>query len=105
MSDPCENLSVVYNQSVFSDDRDSFLQSAFDSRKKSDEFKYREPIVCHGNARKQSESISRYVEQPCDPYEIPWQATFMSRVTQDLLFVRSKYNLLDLIDSRTLKYV
>ena len=29
----------------------------------------------------------------------------MSRVTQDLLFVRSKYNLLDLVDSRTLKYV
>jgi hypothetical protein len=29
----------------------------------------------------------------------------MSRITRDLLFVRSKYNLLDLIDSRTMRYV
>ena len=39
-----------------------------------------------------------------EPYDIPWQATFMCRAAKDFLFVRGKYNMIDVIDARTLKY-
>lgn len=80
----------------YSEDRDSVLQSAFERE---------ELHGFYGNAKKGSESVSRYVEKPLEPYDIPWMATFMSRATEKLLFVRGKYNLLDVIDARSLKYV
>ena len=79
------------------------LQSSFDPRDKEES--KRPDTLVYGSVKKASESVSRYVERPIEPYEIPWQATFMSRATEKLLFVRGKYNMLDVIDAQTLKYV
>lgn len=59
----------------------------------------------HGSIVKRAESISRYIESKADFFQVNWQSTFMSRATQDTLFVRGKYNLLDVINVHTLRHI
>ena len=55
--------------------------------------------------KKFTESFSRYIETSQYYYEIPWQSTFLTQINPDLIFIRGKYQMLDVIGTKDLQYL
>lgn len=57
------------------------------------------------SSKKFSETISRYFELSPSSYEIQWQSTFINSANDSYLLLRGKNQVIDVLDSRTLKPV
>jgi hypothetical protein len=78
-----------------------------EEEQKGDQFQVPPGMVnSNSSAKKEANSIARYIDVSPYTYEFPWQSTFMHYITHsECLFVRGKYNSMDVVAVDDLSYI